>query len=175
MPAIRGLKDGPSDVDPAFYDMWARSNMTRRYLAHWPDEVPRVYRMLDLVARGAGGHGPVHLLLASAAEIGFAWDGREQGWLKVALHPLRMLAGLVHFRSAVLRAWQLTVTTQLAQRKGFWCSVRLYQRLFTTYLSSPAREKDIMLLRAILSEEVSGTDPSWPCPKGRCPLQVLWW
>ena len=57
----------------------------RRYLAYWPDEVPRGYRMLDLVARGAGSHSPVHLLLASAAEIGFAWDGGEQGWLRVAL------------------------------------------------------------------------------------------
>ena len=55
----------------------------------------KVYRMLDLVARGAGGHGPVHLLLGSAAEIGFAWDGGEQGWLGVALPLLRMLAGLV--------------------------------------------------------------------------------
>ena len=50
----------------------------RRYLAYWPDEVPwsLSHVMLDLVARGAGGHGPVHLLLASAAEIGFAWEGR---------------------------------------------------------------------------------------------------
>ena len=76
--------------------------------------------MLDLVARGAGGHGLVHLLLASAAEIGFAWDGGEQGWLRVALPPLRMLAGpILHFRSAMLQAWQITVTTQPAQRKGF--------------------------------------------------------
>ena len=60
-------------------------------LAYWPEEVPRVCRVLDLVARGARGHGPVHLLLASAAEIGFAWDGDEHGWLGVALPPLRML------------------------------------------------------------------------------------
>ena len=79
-----------------------------------------MYRMLDLVARGAGGHGPVHLLLASAAEIGFAWGGGEHGWLRVALLPLRMPVGPVqHFRSAVLQAWQLSVATQLAQRKGF--------------------------------------------------------
>ena len=79
-----------------------------------------MYRVLDLVARGTGGHGPVHLLLASATEIGFAWDGDEHGWLGVALHPLRMLTGPVqHFRSAILQAWQLTVTAQLAERKGF--------------------------------------------------------
>ena len=31
--------------------------------------------MLDLISSGAPGHGPVHLLLISAAELGFAWDG----------------------------------------------------------------------------------------------------
>ena len=30
--------------------------MMRRYLASWPDEVPRIFRMLDLVDRGADGH-----------------------------------------------------------------------------------------------------------------------
>ena len=34
------------------------------------------------------GHGPVHLLLISAAEIGFAWDGREKGWILLALPSL---------------------------------------------------------------------------------------
>ena len=63
--------------------------------------------MLDLRAHGAG-HGPVHLLLTSAAEIGFAWDGGEQGWVRAALPPLWMLSGPVqHFHSAVLEAWQL--------------------------------------------------------------------
>ena len=44
----------------------------RRYLACCPEEEPRIFRMLDLISRGAQGHGPVHLLLISAAEIGFA-------------------------------------------------------------------------------------------------------
>ena len=47
--------------------------MIRRYLAHWPDEVSRVFHMLDLIGHGPDGHGPVHLLLTSDAEIGFAW------------------------------------------------------------------------------------------------------
>ena len=45
--------------------------MMRRYLAYCPDEKPRIFRMLDLISRGAQGHGPVHLLLISAAELGF--------------------------------------------------------------------------------------------------------
>ena len=115
-PVILNSLDGPVGVDPAFHVIWARFRMMRGYLAYRPDEVSRVYLMLDLVARGAGRHGPVHLLLDSAAEIGFALDG----YLRVALLPLRMLAGpLQHFRAAIWQAWQLTVTSQLAQRKGF--------------------------------------------------------
>ena len=41
----------------------------RRYLAHRPLETARIFRMLDLVAHGAPGLGPVRLLLISAAEI----------------------------------------------------------------------------------------------------------
>ena len=44
--------------------------------------------MLDLISRGAQGHGPVHLLLVSAAEIGFTWDGHELGWVRVSLPSL---------------------------------------------------------------------------------------
>ena len=31
--------------------------------------------VLNLISTGAPGHGPVHLLLISAAELGFVWDG----------------------------------------------------------------------------------------------------
>ena len=51
----------------------------RRFLAYCPEEEPRIFRMLDLISRGAQGHGPVHLLLISAGELGFAWDADEQG------------------------------------------------------------------------------------------------
>ena len=78
-PAILNLLDGPVDVDPAFYVVWSRFRMMCRYLAYCPEEEPRIFRMLDLISRGAQGHGPVHLLLISAAEIGFAWDGDEKG------------------------------------------------------------------------------------------------
>ena len=67
--------------------------MMRRYLAQWPDEVHRFFLMLDLIAHGAAGHGPVHLVLTSAAEIGFGWNGDEPVWIRAAL-PL-----LVCFRA----------------------------------------------------------------------------
>ena len=104
--------------------------MMARDLAHRPDEVPRICRMLDLVAHGAAGHGPV---LISAAEIGLAWDGDESGWIRAALHPRRMLSGSIqHFQRAPFEAWQLKVCAQLADRKVFfavrssWISEDLY-------------------------------------------------
>ena len=39
----------------------------QRYLAYWPLEVPRVFRMLELIAHEAPGHGRVHLLLVGYA------------------------------------------------------------------------------------------------------------
>ena len=112
-PAILILLDGPVDVDPAFHINWSRFRMMRRYLAYCPEEEPRIFRMLDLISRGAQGHGPVHLLLISAAEIGFAWDSGEQGWIRVSLPPLRVMTGPIqHFRSAILDAWHFHVFFQ---------------------------------------------------------------
>ena len=87
-PSILNLLDGPVDVDPAFYVIWSRFRMMRRYFAYCLEEEPRIFRILDLISRGAQGHGPVHLLLISAAEIGFTWDSGEHGWLRVSLPSL---------------------------------------------------------------------------------------
>ena len=80
-PAILNLLDGPLGIDPAFHIfhiVWARFRMIRQYLAYCPGEEPKIFRSLDLISRGSQGHGPVHLLLASAAELEFAWDGEER-------------------------------------------------------------------------------------------------
>ena len=155
-PAILNLLGGPVDVDPAFCVVWSRFRMMRRYLAYCPEEEPRVFRMLDLIFRGAQGHGPVHLLLISAAEIGFAWDGCEKGWVRVSLPPLRMMTGPIqHFRAAILESWHFHVFSRLSERKGFW-SVEFadlkgsLQLLNSTHL----RDRDKMLLRAILCGRV---------------------
>ena len=107
--------------------------------------------MLDLISWGAQAHGPVHLLLICAAELGFAWDGNEHGWVRVSLPPLRMMAGPVqHFRSATLDAWRFLVFSRLSERKGFrgveFADLKgSLQLLNSTHL----RDRDKMLLRAI--------------------------
>ena len=99
-PAVLNLLDGPVGVDPAFLVVWSRFRMMRRYLSYNLVEEPRIFRMLELISRGAQGHGPVHLLLISASDLGFAWDGAERGWVRVSLPPLRMMTGPVqHFYS----------------------------------------------------------------------------
>ena len=105
--AILSLLDGPVGVDPAFHIIWARFRMIRRCLAYCLEEEPRIFRRLDLISRGAQGHGPVHLLLISAAEVEFASDGEEKGWVPVSLPPLRMMSGPVNLFS--LLSWMLGV------------------------------------------------------------------
>ena len=63
--AVLGLLDGPPWCDPALCVAWFRFRMLRKYLAYWPGEVPRVYRLLDSAAEGCPGHGPAHLLVES--------------------------------------------------------------------------------------------------------------
>ena len=71
--------------------------MLRRFFAYWPGEVSRVYRLLEHVA----GHGPVHLLVESAAEIGFVWSPEMVGWAREEFAVLSNLAGLIqHFPAA---------------------------------------------------------------------------
>ena len=66
--AVLSLLDGPN---PAFCLVWFRFRLLRRYLALWPYEVGRVYRLLEMVGEGCPGHGPIHLLSASVAGVGF--------------------------------------------------------------------------------------------------------
>ena len=150
--------------------------MMRGYLAYCPDEKPMTFRMLDLISRGAQGHGPVHLLLISAAELGFSWDGDEHGWVRVSLPPLRMMAGPIqHFRSAILDAWHFHVFSKLSERKGFRCVQFAdlkgsLQLLTSTHLT----DRDKMLLRAILCGGVWNGFLLGKAKKGRRPMSFLW-
>ena len=116
--AVLSLLDGPTGCDPAFCVVWFRFRLLRRYLALWPAEVGRVYRLLANVREDC----PVHLhLSASAAEIGFQWDPHALAWVRPGLPLLSDLAGPTqHFRAAILDAWRNKVTaTDLCCRQGF--------------------------------------------------------
>ena len=136
--------------DPALFVIWSRFRQLRRYLAYRPDEVDRVYRLLDYASTSSSGHGTVHLLLDSALEIGLSWDSTQAGWVRSGLSPLRMMTGPIqHFRRTVWQAWQGKAAIDLCKRKGFrgqFCvDVRGSHQLPN---SSHLRERDKMFLRA---------------------------
>ena len=100
--------------------VWFRFRLLRGYLALWPAEVGRVYHLLEMVGEGCPGHGPVRLLSASAAEIGFRWDLFGMGWSRLGSPLLSNLAGhFQHFKAAILDAWRDKVSVDLCGRKGF--------------------------------------------------------
>ena len=152
-PALLSLLDAPWGSDPAFFIIWNRFRQLRRYLAYRPDDQHRIFRLLDYASAGAPGHGPIHLLVQSADELGFFWDSDQAGWIRPGLPPLRMMTGPIqHFRDAIWQAWQHKVTTDLCKRKGFRGGFGFdihgsHQLLVSSHL----RERDKMLLRAILS------------------------
>ena len=74
------------------------------------------------------GHGPVHLLLISAVEMGFAWDGEQQVWNRAALSPLRMMTRLLSiFKAPLARPGSIKLVLSWRTVKGvgvpsFWTS-----------------------------------------------------
>ena len=126
--------------------------MLRRYLALWPTEVGLVYRLREMVGEGSLGHGPIQLLSACAAEIGFRWGPFASGWSRLGLPLLGHLAGLMQlFKAALLDAWRNKVAVDLCGRESFRCGPLLdvHGSLQLLY-SSHVRERDKALLRCIM-------------------------
>ena len=96
--------------------VWSR----RQPFALCPSQVTGVYRLLEMVGEGCLGHGPIHLLSASAAEIGFRWNLDALAWARPGSPQLGNLAcPLQHFKAAILDAWRDKVAFDLCGRKGF--------------------------------------------------------
>ena len=150
--AVLSLLDGPTGCDPAFLVVWFRFRLRRRYLALWPAEVGRVYRLHAMVREACSGHGPVHLLSTSAAEIGFQWDPHALAWVRPGLPLLRNLVGPIqHFKAALLDAWRNKVAADLCCRQGFRGGLLLDVHGSLQLLnSSHVRERDKALLRSIM-------------------------
>ena len=150
--AVLSLLDRLTGCDPAFCVVWFWFRLLRRYLALWPAEVGRVYRLLEMVSEGCPGHGPIHLLSASAAEVGFRWDPVDMGWSRPGLTLLSNLAGPIqHFKAAILDAWRNKVAADLCGRKGFRGGPLLDVHGSLQLLnSSHVRERDKALLRSIM-------------------------
>ena len=132
--AVLSLLDGPPCCDPVYCVVWFRFRVLRRYFAYRPGEVARVYCLLDSLAEGCPGHGLVHVLADSAAEIGFHWNSDRLGWERLGLPILSNLVGLVqHFRVAVLEAWRVRLLLIFVCVRG---SVVARGRIFKVLCSS---------------------------------------
>ena len=105
-----------------------------------------------MVCEGCPGHGPIHLLSASAAEIVFRWDPGILAWVRPGLPPLSNLAGPIqHFMAAILDAWHDKFSVDLCGRKGFRGGPLLDVHGSLQLLnSSHVRERDKALLRSIM-------------------------
>ena len=100
---VLGMLDGPECVDPVTCIVWFRFRMLRRFLAYRPLEMDRISRLLDLISNGAPGHGPLHLLVESAAGLGFRWCPEGFCWSRPGLPRLPMVSGpYQHFHTAIL-------------------------------------------------------------------------
>ena len=154
--AVLSLLDGPDGCDPAFFVVWARFRLLRRYLAYRLGEMQRIYRMLSAISTGVRGHGPIHLLLASAAKIGFVWNSEECCWVRPGLGCLHMVASPWQvFQSSILQGWRNCVFTDLCKREGFRGIQGVsplvdWEGSLKLLFSSHVRERDKALLRAIL-------------------------
>ena len=150
--AVPSLLDGPAGCDPLYCVVWFRFRLFRRYLALWPSQVGRAYRLLEMVSEGCPGHAPIHLLVSSAAEIGFQWEPLSLAWSRPGLPLLSNLAGPIqHFRAAILDAWRNKAAADLCDREGFRGGPLLdIPGSLQLLNSSRVRDGDKSLLRSIM-------------------------
>ena len=155
-----------------FCVVWFRFRLLRRYLALWPAEVGLVYRLLEMVGEGC----PIHLLSASAVEIGFRWDPNALAWSRPGLPLLSNLTGpLQLLKAALLDAWRNKVAADLCGRRVFevglcWMSMAPCSSLILLNV----RERDKALLRSVM---VGGVWNGLLLGRVRsqvCSLAVLW-
>ena len=150
--AVLSLLHGPTGCDPAFCVVWFRFRLLRRYLALWPAEVGRVYRLLAMVGEGCLGHGSVHFLSASAAEMGF--NGILMPWLGLGLGYLCLVIWLALFSISRLLFLMPGVTRLLLIfAGGMVFVVVLFLEVYGSLQllnSSHVRERDKALLRSVM-------------------------
>ena len=108
--------------------------------------------MLDRASEGSHGHGPIQLLIHSAASLDWTWDTGHHAWIRPGLPELHILAGPIqHYQSAMFDAWGYKVPRDLCEGKvsavAPLLDIQASQQLL---VSSHVRERDKGSLRGIL-------------------------
>ena len=147
--------------------------MIRGYLAFRPEEIRKIFEMLDHAAEGCTGHGLVHLLVYSASLLDWTWNAGIQAWSRPGLPELHILTGptnihQMYFRCLGFQGCQRLLTERWFRGGPFWDIVASQQ----PFVSSHVRERDKGLHGGILG--VCGMDfllgqvrgevvPCWCC------------
>ena len=151
--AVLSLLDGPSGCDPCLLCCLVPVSYASKVsgLSSWGGFSGFIV-CWSVLLRVVPGHGPGHLLLQSAAEVGFRWDPEELAWERPGLPLLSNLSGPIqHLRAAILGAWRDKVSADLCARKGFRGGPSLDVDGTLQLLNSDhVRERDKALLRSIL-------------------------
>ena len=123
-----------------------RFRQLRRYLAYRPDEEERFFTTLGLCLHWTGA---IHLLVERAQEIGLYWYSGQAGWIRPGLPPLSMITSIsvVPYGKPGKTKWPLIC----AKGKGFEVDFVSISTAHLLIACSHQRERDKMLLRAILS------------------------
>ena len=129
--------------------------------------------LLDVVTEGCRGHGPIHLLASSTADIRSRWDSHALSWARPGLPAQCNLAGPIHhFRSAILSAWQGKVAAHQCARSEFRGGPLLdvpgtLQLLGPTHV----RKRD-KALSWLVGFGMGSLERSWGTA---CAMPPLWW
>ena len=87
-----------------------------------------------------------------------------------------MTGPVQHFYSSILDVWRFSVFAKLSERKGFWCAEYAdFKGSLQLLTSSHLRERDKMLLRAVLCGGRLERIPSCQRQDGRCSLPFSWY
>ena len=103
-PVALNLLDGLVGVDLAFRIVWARFVVMPRFFMRIG--LRKSLRFSDDGFHCSWCHGPVHIRVVSAADLGFVWSGAQQGWIRSDRPLVRMMSGpSQHLQSAIIDAW----------------------------------------------------------------------
>ena len=175
--AVLSLLDGPTGCDPLFCVVWFRFGLFRWYLALWPSQVGRAYRLLELVGEGSPGHGshfifsPLVLLRLDFGGILSGWAGLGLGCLCLVIDlALCSILRLLFFMPGAARL-QLIFAVGSVSGGGPLLDILGSLQLLD---SAHVRERDKALLRSVM---VGGVWNGFLLGRVRgsaCSLSVLW-
>ena len=94
--------------------------MFRRYLASRPGDSEECLKCWFVLLEGSIGHGPIQLLVRSAAILDWTWDTGFHAWIGPGSPELHILAGPIqNFRGAFLMLGREKISGDLCKREGF--------------------------------------------------------